>query len=321
MGGTATLGTAGMGGATGMANAGAAGAGGGGAGGGAGAAADPGAIMMRVNSPGSELGGGAGTGGSGATGVARSCDSRSMSRVTLPCSSAGFGGAYDGSGSGRYGAGSCARGADDPGPASEERMLVTLDEEPSLAFSAGRKNGSFFHESSAAAGGAGRAGVGAGAGGGACLDGLLKIWVKPPSAEADPDAPGEENPFAREGPGEGGVGPGVSSEDRDGVDGRAFSETKMRVNSPAPWSGACRGPGNTCVVTCGEAPLAGAAGGPGFSELNSFVNSPCPAPAPAPAPGAGTAACAGRSGPRATGGAGGAPAFGPNGSAGFFSAS
>jgi len=221
MGGGATLGMGG--GATGITNAGA-GAGGGGAGACAGAAAagaDPGPIMMRVNSPGSELRGGACTGGGGATGAARSCDSRSMSRVTLPGSSVGLGGAYDARGSGRYGADSLARGADDPGPARDERMLVTLDDEPSGAFSTGRKNGSFFHESSAAGGGgAGRAGGGAGE---ACLDGLLKNWVKPPSAEADPDAPGEEKPLAREGPAEGGAGRGVSSEGRGGVCDRLLS--------------------------------------------------------------------------------------------------
>ena len=277
--------------------------------------------MMRVNSPGSEPGGGgaAARGGGGAAGVAGSCAKRWMSRVTPPGSSAGLGGAYDGRGSGRYGAGSGARGADVPvpDPESEERIPVTLGEDAGDGedFSAGWKNGSFFQESSM--GGAAGDGAGAGGGGGAAArDGLLKNcvklpsvdtagggggagaggacagaggrWallkncVKPPSAESE--APGDEKPFERDGPDEGGAGRGVSSGGRAGdvYDG-VTPETKTRVNSPwlASAAGGC-GPFTTCVATCGCSFAGGGAAGRCPPELNICVNSPGAAPAPAP---------------------------------------
>ena len=89
-----------------------------------------------------------------------------------------------------------------PDPSSDERMLVTLGEDPAGGedFSAGWKNGSFFQEVSAGGAAAGGAGVGEDAG----RDGLLKNCVKPPSD----DAAGA------------GVGDGVTP------------ETKIRVISP-----------------------------------------------------------------------------------------
>ena len=97
-------------------------------------------------------------------------------------------------------------------------MLVTLGPGSTGAevFSAGRKNGSSFHELSAArgegAGGRGAAGGGAGANG-RC--GGLNTCVTLPSAEAESETPGEEKPFGREGKA-GGAGPGASSEGRGG---------------------------------------------------------------------------------------------------------
>jgi len=117
-----------------------------------------------------------------------------------------------------------------PDPDSDERMLVTLGEDPAGAelFSGARKNGSSFHELSVtgAAGGGGAelrglllkncvklpsedaAGGGGGAGGACAGDAagrgaLLKSCVKPPSAEAESDTPCEENPLEREGPDDG----------------------------------------------------------------------------------------------------------------------
>ena len=118
-----------------------------------------------------------------------------------------------------------------PDPDSDERMLVTLGEEPTGVelFSGGRKNGSSFHElSTAGGGGFGGAGAGAellglllkncvklpsedaGGGGAAACAGaaagrgvLLKSCVNPPSAETESDTPCEEKPLDREGPDEG----------------------------------------------------------------------------------------------------------------------
>jgi hypothetical protein len=114
----------------------------------------------------------------------------------------------------------------EPDPASDERMLVTLGDEPPAAelFSGGRKNGSSFHELSTtgAAAGAGAGaelsgvllkncvklpsedrggGVGApGAGDAAGRGVLLKSCVKPPSADTESDTPCDEKPLEREGP-------------------------------------------------------------------------------------------------------------------------
>jgi len=117
-------------------------------------------------------------------------------------------------------------------------MLVTLGDELSGGedLSTGRKNGSFFHDVSAAGGETGRAGAGGGAGdwsGAAGRAELPKICVKLPSADAEPEAPGEENPLAGEELGEGGPGRGVSAEGREGgVYAGETPGTKMRVNSP-----------------------------------------------------------------------------------------
>jgi hypothetical protein len=330
-GGCAMWGIAGMGGGGGAENCGA--EGGGAAGEGAGADGDfgPSPEIMRVNSPGSELGG-AGAGGTGdgrATGMAFSSESRWISRVTPPGSSACLGGVYDGKGSGRYGAGSCGFGGavPAPDPESDERMPVTLDEDPAGAevFSVGRKNGSSFHELSAAGGGGGGAatggcgagrcallkncvklpsedaagggGAGAGAAAGAGRDALLKNCVKPPSPDAESEAPGEEKPLGPEGPEEGGAGRGVSSEGRaEGVLPGVMSETMIRVNSPGPDSaaGGCAGPLTTCVETCGISFGGGGVAGRGPRLLKSCVNSP--GPADAPGLGAGGAGLAGWAG-------------------------
>jgi hypothetical protein len=143
-------------------------------------------------------------------------------------------------------------------------MLVTVGEEVSVAedLSTGRKNGSSFHELSAAGAGAtarGRTGVDDG-GGVAERGELLKNCVKLPSAAAESEIPGVEKPLARtgledagpdDGPGKG-PGRGVSSEGRGaGVGGGVTPETKMRVNSPGAWSaGGAAGPFTTCVGTC-----------------------------------------------------------------------
>lgn len=175
-------------------------------------------------------------------------------------------------------------------------MPVTLGEDPGGAedFSAGWKNGSLFHEPPAggpgtgggtgATGGAGVAatrdgllkncvklpsdeaagveGPGAGEGVGAAGRGaLLNNWVKLPSPEAESDAPGEEKPFERDGPDDGGAGRGASSWARDaGADGAA-PDTKIRVKSPWPASdaGPC-GAFTTCVATCGCSLAGGDAG-------------------------------------------------------------
>jgi hypothetical protein len=200
---------------------------------------------------------------------------------------------------------------DDPGPedASDERILVTLGEPVSGAedFSTGRKNGSSIHELSAGGGTAGRAGAGGADEGAGVAErgGLLKNWVKLPSAAAESETPGVEKPLAggvlgeagREGgrP-EKGPGRGVSSGARGGgVCEGVTPETKMRVNSPGSWAaGGCAGPLTTCVGTCAWASLGGpGAAGRGFNELNICVNSPGAADGPEAGGAAGTAGCAG----------------------------
>lgn len=117
-------------------------------------------------------------------------------------------------------------------------MLVTLGEAFSGVddFSAGRKNGSSFHDVSGGGGFEGRSAGGgtedcAGAGGRAGE--ALKNWVKLPSAEAESDTPGEENPLARDGPADGGAGRAASSTGlAGGVKDGFTAGTKIRVNSP-----------------------------------------------------------------------------------------
>jgi hypothetical protein len=121
----------------------------------------------------------------------------------------------------------------------------------------------------------------------------LKNCVKPPSAEAESDTPGDEKPLAR-----GATARGVSSEGREGgVYPGVTPETKIRVNSPPPASagGGCGGPFTTCVDTRGASLAAGGAAGRGPMLLNSDVNSPGAAPAPEPfaAPGPATGLAAG----------------------------
>jgi hypothetical protein len=233
--GGATLGSGGTAGTAsgGTTNVGAAEAAGGAGGGAAGvliAGFVPMALIMRVNSPGPEsTGGGGGAGGAEVLGLAGTSARRFKSWVTPPPSgvddgSAGFGGAYDGSGSDRYGvdSGCLELEGEPPDPASEDRMPVTLVAgcDGGADFSAGRKNGSFFHEVSSAGG---RGGGGAGATDGTGVAGLeapgagdeLKNCVNPPPADAESEVPGEENPLAFEGLA-GGVGRGVSSLFGDG---------------------------------------------------------------------------------------------------------
>jgi hypothetical protein len=101
-------------------------------------------------------------------------------------------------------------------------MLVTLCDGCSGVFSGARKNGSSFQDVSGVGWGLEGCGGGGAAdcGGGAGLAGALKNWVKPPSAESE--IPGEENPLAREGPGEG-TDPRKVAEDRGA--GRGGSST------------------------------------------------------------------------------------------------
>ena len=85
-------------------------------------------------------------------------------------------------------------------------MLVTPGDAWSgvCVLSAGRKKGSSAGDNSRAGwgrGGGGGRGAGAADGGGAGLAGVLKNCVKLPSGDAESEAPGEENPLAREGPG------------------------------------------------------------------------------------------------------------------------
>jgi hypothetical protein len=174
---------------------------------------------------------------------------------------------YEGSGSARYGAGSGCRGLDDepPGDPKEASIPVTLcGAGPAGCFgSAGRNTGSFFQDASlfaaelgmklaavlaggaldgwltggCAAGGGAVVWIGAGGFAAGAGDGALKNCVKLPSADADPDAPGEENPFARDGLAAGLAGAGIarvaSSIGRaGGVGDGAAPATKIRVNSP-----------------------------------------------------------------------------------------
>ncbi len=165
-------------------------------------------------------------------------------------------------------------------------MLVTLGEAASAGgvFSAGRKNGSFFHELSTGGGGAAVcAGGGGGAGdcpGPAGRGALLKNCVKLPSADAEPETPGVEKPLDPDGPEDGGAGRGVSSDGRaGGVYAGVTPETNILVNSPCPWlEGDGGGPFTTWVAACGGVCFAGGAAGRGFIELNICVNSPGAAP-------------------------------------------
>ena len=109
----------------------------------------------------------------------------------------------------------------------------------------------------------------------------LKNCVKLPSPDAEPDAPGDENPLALGAADGSGVGMGVSCGGRAGgtYDG-GTPETKIFVNSPegesadggagvlTPWVGISDG---ACLAGAG-------AEGRGPSELNIEVNSPGPDP-------------------------------------------
>ena len=197
-------------------------------------------------------------------------------------------------------------------------MLVTLGEDSDgvEVFSAGPKKGSFFQAEFAAAAGGGGAGGGAAGRGESCRPAFLKSWVKLPSADAESDVPGEENPLDFDGPAGGGAGRNGSSAGRDDdAWGGVFPETKMRVNSPAPCSGGGCGPLTTWVLTftpgekgcCGGASRDGDGGGVAGRcpmELKICVNSP------GSAAGAGDVAGAGRFGAALAGGDGGTGAKG-----------
>lgn len=133
-------------------------------------------------------------------------------------------------------------------------MVALVD--PELESAAGvfapKSDGAGHLNSAAGAAGAGAGGVydetgGAGAGGGAAAAGRgWKICVKPPSTDAESEAP-EENPFMRGAPG-GGAGAGERSGNGfagtgEGAEAAGLASddlTKMRVNSPgaAPDDGA-----------------------------------------------------------------------------------
>ena len=129
-----------------------------------------------------------------------------------------------------------------PGEANEARIDVTLGEFGSSGEAPGgfRKMGSLFQEGFGAGAG-GAAGGRAGAGGKLVVAAaVLKTWVKLPSPEAEPETPGEENPFARDGLAGGRCVDRVfSSTFLSGVLVVGCPETKTFVNSPGPRSGAC----------------------------------------------------------------------------------
>jgi hypothetical protein len=133
-----------------------------------------------------------------------------------------------------------------PGPDNEDMSPVALGEDGpgSTGFGEEPKSGCHSFAGGYACGDRGAGGVKAGAcciGGGAG-DGVegaaLKNWVKLPSAEAESETPGAENPFIREGLAGGGVNCRGSATvlaelpgDRGSVGGTEVF-TKMRVNSP-----------------------------------------------------------------------------------------
>ena len=112
-----------------------------------------------------------------------------------------------GAGSGRYAAGSAAREPDAgrPGVARDDSRLVTLGEEVLGVCAAGRKIGSSFHDVSKLGFGLGAGACGLGAApacgvlgveaGGAALKNCVKLL----SPDTEPDTPGEEKPFPRDG--------------------------------------------------------------------------------------------------------------------------
>jgi hypothetical protein len=233
--------------------------------------------IMRVNSPGPESmgGGGAAAAADGSTngGAFVPSDSLWINRVTLPASgaegAAGGAGVYGGSGAeenegvaaGEYegvgvgvyelrGSAGAAFAVSRPvsAAASEAKRLVALVEpvgDSTGVLLAPKSDGAGHLNSAGGAAGVGAGGVycctgGAdtGAGGGAAAAGRgWKNCVKPPSTDAESEAP-EENPFMRGAPGAGagaggrsgialGGGAGARSA---GFDSAAL--TKMRVNSP-----------------------------------------------------------------------------------------
>jgi len=102
------------------------------------------------------------------------------------------------------------------------------------------------------------AGGGGGAGAGAEAEGVaLKNCVKLPSPEAEPEIPGVENPFIRDGLAAGvSIGPlaGVSVRGAGvgGGEAGAVALTKMRVNSPGAAGGVETGGlcGSGCAAIC-----------------------------------------------------------------------
>jgi hypothetical protein len=219
-------------------------------------------------------------------------------------------------------------------------MLVTLGDEGSFdeGLAGGLKNGSSFQELSAVGGGAGgngpEDGMGAAGRGDCPADGALNNWVKPPSADAEWEVPGDENPLEREGGGEDGVDRGESSPAPVLASaGGADPDTKMRVNSPPPGSGGgWGGPFTTAVALCGTDGVSRAGLGAGGvcrapRVLNIWVNSPGSEPGPGGGPGAGAGLNGGsletrRSSPGVDGALGrGAVGSEKNGSGAFFAPS
>jgi hypothetical protein len=139
-------------------------------------------------------------------------------------------------------AGARPSGEEPPADPNEESNVVTLGEAGSDGggFCGDRKIGSLPHEDLELGGGAG-AGDGIGGELVGVDEAVLKTCVKLPSPEADPEVPGDENPFAREGFKAGGVaGRDASSVFLgEALDGGGAPPTKIRVNSPELRSVAC----------------------------------------------------------------------------------
>jgi len=257
------------GGAAGMENGGA-------AGGGTGAPA--GALnwlaeIIRVNSPGPESSAGAGApagaeGGCGASteGVARGpSDSLWIRRVTLPDSSVegAAGGAGENEGSGSTGCGLISSWRWPLAPKEAKRPVTLAAPAPRAAgLSTALKSGWRGHLiSSAGIAGGGVGGVNActrGVGAGAGAEGRdWKNCVKPPSADAESEAP-EEKPFMRGEPGAAGGGSGIDLVNGAGGRSAGFASagfTKIRVNSlgadASAGFGSMDGAGDWTAGACG----------------------------------------------------------------------
>jgi hypothetical protein len=208
--------------------------------------------MMRVNSPGpaNAAGSDPAAGGGGWEEAADACSSFSLWINMVMLSGAPA--------EGPAGCGLCPLNSESDGSPkrwaggsfSTERdrnnRVAPADSRPSVLGAESRLDG---HADSTGLGGALATGKGRGGGGGEAA-GVWKSWVKLPSADAESDTPGVENPFMR------GVAAGANGTGSGMPDGRCFSEavaaTNMRVNSPGSWRRASGGtPGGGAELVCG----------------------------------------------------------------------